>query len=176
MRDSLKAYEVVEPGQDQLQAPFPTDGPFTAVDPYSDPKNGRVYVVEGHVRPETINFLGSRLGVRPELFIGHIGRRTQIVHIRMVTIAGAPSGARRNMDIVKARQDAAKSCNEYNRKFDTLDMYFGATRFRTVNLHDQNTFTVEQMISFALIRDDKGWQGEFNPCNAFLQYALPDSA
>jgi len=139
----------------------------------------RIAVLEGFPSPECIGSIGAGQLARPELFIGHLdfsrdpnslhryfelpalpSDRSNIVHVRLITLGQSLSGVKKTDLHVRDRAAVDRECLDFENQLFRRKHY-GATRFRKVHLHNTRVFSVEQIVSFS-VTQQKGqpWCGK----------------
>ena len=146
--------------------------PFTGGESEDHSDAPRVILLEGFPSPYCVSSLGAQLGLKPELFIGHLDLakhhgdynfeisdcQNGVVHFRFTTLVkpSTPSPA----SLASQRTEAE---TDYVQRQEDLfsEKRYGESRFREIHLHNKSFFSVEQMVSFTVSRraGDK-WDGE----------------
>ena len=156
--------------------------PFEVHDGLDSEFEPAITVLEGHLSPECISASGSKLRIRPELFVGHLGlmRRLphktpfyelptlpshsdNIIHLRVVCLINSPTEQHVDHPTTALIKDRAKA--EASRKQAERDLFnerrYGATRVRKALVHSQKLASIEQMVSFTVSSTPRGsWHGK----------------
>lgn len=138
-----------------------------------------IAILEGFPSPECISTMGANDLIRSELFIGHLNfsrcaslsqrffdlpslpsDRSNVIHVRLVTLGQTATGETRLASYAQNRKLAEQRCLDFEKQLFREKQY-GSTRFRKVHLHNTQTLSVEQMISFTVTqREGTPWTGK----------------
>jgi hypothetical protein len=140
----------------------------------------RLCMVRGHVSPKHLHALGSTFRLTPAFLLGHTGsylsrytpwpicpplpsQRSNMGHVRFLTLGRSPFPSRGRFDFESMITRRAKCRLHMEDNFvRQLEPELGGTRIRNVHLHDCQYFSVEQLVSFCFVQDNKKdtWDGE----------------
>ena len=146
------------------------------------PPQVTITVLEGFPSPDCIASLGSRLSLRPELFLGHLdpyrklsprdlksyykppalpSLQDNVVHVQFINLVRSLTESGAAEVSAKRRVEWQNSCRR-----SEVDLFserkFGVARFRRIHIHNPNFFSAEQMLSFGVCkRDDDRWEGKW---------------
>jgi hypothetical protein len=154
-----------------------TDPSRNTPDPNSHPCP-HIVLVDGFLSPNSVDALGMKFRIRPELFISHLdftarnshesfafatsnlpSSQITTVQLRMVSIGSAQAGTRRSESLdVASRlaksQSRAWRADLLERKEDQRSI------IRDIHLHNQKTFSLEHLLSISFAKDEYGcWIG-----------------
>jgi hypothetical protein len=138
-----------------------------------------IVVVDGFLSPNSVDALGMKFRIRPELFISHLDFTARNSHenfafaasnlpssqisttqLRMVSIGSAQAETRRsgNLDVASRlakSQSRSWRAELIERKEDQRSI------IRDVHLHNQKTFSLEHLVSISFAKDEHGcWIGK----------------
>lgn len=121
--------------------------------------------IEGLPSPSCVAYLGSKYGVRPEYWLGHLNlgrrdpthdaffelpalpsRRGNVVHV-LIPFLGRRTGSSYATHVsARERLEAQQKLEEWDRGL-FQNKKFGATRLRQLHLHSSQYFSIEQLVS-----------------------------
>lgn len=152
--------------------------PFENVPEMPEGQATAIVVLEGLPSPACIAYLGATWNLRPELFLGHIpsARRTKhasnfyelpslpscqdnIIRIHYVSTVESLTGTSSIEDFLRGRRNIEEACYESEKDL-VGDRQYGATRFRRLLYHNEQFCSIEQAVSFSVVRTDAGWTGK----------------
>ncbi|KID60290.1 hypothetical protein MBR_10408, partial [Metarhizium brunneum ARSEF 3297] len=136
--------------------------------------------IEGLPSPSCVAYLGSKYGLRPEYWLGHLSlgrqspthdkffelpalpsRRGNIVQV-LIPFLGRRTGSSYATHVSAIeRLQAQQKLEEWDRHL-FQNKKFGATRLRKLHLHSSQYFSIEQLVSFTVCtRTPNSWVGIF---------------
>lgn len=153
-------------------------GSLTDSDLSSPRRRPYIVVLDGFPSPQCISAIGAKEMVRPELFIGHLdftcnrspyrkffelpsvpSDRRNVIHVRLISMAQTMTGDTKVKSLAQSRSQANTKCTDIEHQLFSKKQY-GAPRFRKVHLHNSQTFSVEQLVSFSVTqRGNEPWCG-----------------
>ena len=174
-----KVYDIVAPSSDSsYPLPF-VPGQLDKTE--SAPP--QIIILEGFLSADCIGQLGSSFAVQPELFIGHLGLvcrqsqrpilyerptlpscRENVIHLSIISLVRSDTEMHTPASSAKKRSEVQNCCSQMEGDLFNQRRY-GATRMRHIRMHTSGMASVEQMISFSIIRgsnvDAHSWKCEF---------------
>ena len=156
------------------------NGDSTSTVSPQQPPQVTITVLEGFPSPDCIASLGSRLSLRPELFLGNLdpyrkqsprdlksyyklpalpSLQDNVVHVQVIRMVRSLTESGPAEVSAKRRIEWQNSCRQ--REMDLFKgRKYGLARFRRIHIHNPNFFSAEQMVSFSVCkRDDGRWEG-----------------
>lgn len=162
---------------------FPTCAPFeteTVPDQGDTQSVPRVAILEGYPSALSTVFLGSQFNIRPEFFIDHLvalrrsgitcgmyeqptipSRLDNIVRIPFARLIECSSSYNSDKDFIRDRSHITGALDKYDKSI-AHDNWYGATRYRRINLHDRRVCSTEQNMSLTISRKGDSWTGMSN--------------
>ncbi|KAI1500560.1 hypothetical protein F5X99DRAFT_429367 [Biscogniauxia marginata] len=161
---SLKIFRVLLPAPQTI---YPTPFPFEITEWTEHRDSPTVVVLEGFPSPWCIALLGSKWPIRPEFFIGHLplndgghyelptlpSLHDNLARVHYVTLVKPLLDYRDTYYISRRRSDLTALCLRQEKRL-VKDRKYGETRFRRVNLHDSQLYSIEQTISLTVVVED----------------------
>ncbi|KAI9670067.1 MAG: hypothetical protein M1817_004547 [Caeruleum heppii] len=154
--------------------------PFRVVDGEQPSSGPRVNILEGFPSPECIAYLGARMSLRPEFFLGHLNlshiqpqrpqfyelptlpsRQDNIIHVRLVTLVRSLKEPSLVTSFSDSRKKAMDSC-QASEKLLFREKRYGSARYRKFHIHNSQYHSFEQMVSFCISQTEPdSWDGVF---------------
>lgn len=163
---------------------YPTSAPFDLATGPSDQGDMQsvphVAILEGYPSALSTVFLGSRFNIRPEFFIDHLvasrrsdaicglyeqptipSRLDNVVRIPFSRLIECSSSHYSDKDFIRDRIHIIGALDKYDKSI-AHDKWYGATRYRRINLHDRRVCSTEQNLSLTIGKLKESWTGMSN--------------
>ncbi|KAF9765339.1 hypothetical protein IL306_002427 [Fusarium sp. DS 682] len=183
----------LRPVASQIQ--YPALFPFDLVNWSAPSERPRVAMLEGFPSPAAIVQLAQAWNLRPEFFIGHIfgkesnpsalyadpilpSSQDNVIRVHFSSLVKSLVQGPGLSSYMEKRAELDKASQQYE-KLLFAGNHSGVTRFRGINQHDAYYCSVEQTISFTVVKNKASWVAVYltDEGNSFLEdVSLPWSS